>query len=198
MNETKPFWKTKTLEQMNDAEWESLCDGCGKCCLSKIDDSDNNRYFYTDIACHMLDTQSCRCKDYPNRKDFVPDCIQLTPQTVPEYSWMPYTCAYRLVSEGKDLYPWHPLISGDPETVHTAGISVRGKITRSDKDFDLHTMETLEVENSIIHWPWVTPEDYALATKSLELKRQKALLDQRKREENAAKKAKAKKAKKKK
>ncbi len=122
----EPFWATKTLAAMTPAEWESLCDGCGRCCLNKIEDSDNGDIYLTKVACRLLDIGTCRCRDYPNRKEFVPDCISLTLDEVQRISWLPPTCAYRLIDEGKLLAWWHPLVSGDPETVHAAGISVRG------------------------------------------------------------------------
>ena len=122
-----PFWKTKTLAQMSEQEWESLCDGCGKCCLMGLEDADTGEIHLTDVACKLLDGQSCKCSNYPNRKKLVPDCVKLTPKNVPRYKWIPKTCAYRLVSEGRDLYSWHPLVSGDPESVHRAKVSVRGR-----------------------------------------------------------------------
>ncbi len=122
------FWRTKTLEQMTPAEWEALCDGCGRCCLLKLEDEDTEEVWYTDVACRLFDDQTCRCGAYAIRKRLVPQCVRLTPASVRDSrDWMPRTCAYRLVAEGYDLYPWHPLISGDPETVHRAGVSVRGK-----------------------------------------------------------------------
>lgn len=125
--EPEPFWKTKTLAEMTPAEWESLCDGCGKCCLIGIEDEDSGQIYLTDVACKMLDGDTCRCKDYPNRKKVVPDCVKLTPKNVPRLNWIPKTCAYRLVAERRDLFDWHPLVSGDPESVHRANVSVRGK-----------------------------------------------------------------------
>lgn len=122
-----PFWKTKTLGEMTDAEWESLCDGCGKCCLVGLEDADTGEIYLTDVACKLLDGDTSRCKDYANRKKIVPDCVKLTPANVPTLHWIPKSCAYRLVAEGRDLYPWHPLISGDTEAVHAANVSVRGK-----------------------------------------------------------------------
>ncbi|MBT9444726.1 MAG: YcgN family cysteine cluster protein [Hyphomonadaceae bacterium] len=122
-----PFWKTKTLAEMNPQEWESLCDGCGKCCLIGLEDADTGEIYLTDVACKQLDSASCQCKDYANRKKIVPDCVRLTPKNVPRYKWIPKTCAYRLVSEGKELFWWHPLVSGDRSTVHQANVSVRGK-----------------------------------------------------------------------
>ncbi len=121
------FWKNKALAEMSEEEWESLCDGCGKCCLVGLEDEDTGEIYLTDVACKLLDGRTCRCKDYPNRKAFVPDCVKLTPENVPTLSWLPRTCAYRLVHEGRDLYPWHPLLTGDPESVHAANVSVRGK-----------------------------------------------------------------------
>ncbi len=130
----QPFWRTKSLEQMTKAEWESLCDGCGQCCLHKLQDEDTDEIYWTSVACTLLDDQSCRCRDYPDRRKTVPDCVFLTPQIVDEVDWLPVTCAYRLVAEGADLYWWHPLVSGSPETVHEAGVSVRGKVTAFDHD----------------------------------------------------------------
>lgn len=121
------FWETVPLDKMTTPEWEALCDGCGKCCLNKIEYEDSGEVDFTRIACRLLDGQSCRCTQYPIRHQFVPDCVQLTPATLNKIAyWLPKTCAYRLVKEGKPLESWHPLLSGDPESVHEAGISVRG------------------------------------------------------------------------
>ncbi len=132
--EKKPFWRTKTLEQLNRREWESLCDGCGQCCLHKLLDDDTDEIYWTSVACTLLDPDTGHCCDYPNRKKTVPDCVFLTPEIVDEVAWLPVTCAYRLVAEGADLYWWHPLVSGTQETVHEAGISVRGKVTAFDHE----------------------------------------------------------------
>ena len=111
-----PFWKTTPLGQMTRKQWESLCDGCGRCCLEKLRDADSNELFFTNVACKQLDLRNCRCKDYQNRKNIVPDCVQLTPRNVRRLDWLPETCAYRLVADGDDLHWWHPLVSGDPKT----------------------------------------------------------------------------------
>ena len=130
----EPFWKTKTLEQMTATEWESLCDGCGKCCLSKLEDEDTGDIYFTTVGCRLLDAQACRCRDYANRTALVSDCVRLTPQNVRTLSWLPSTCAYKLIAEGRDLYWWHHLISGSTDTVHQAGISVRGKVEALETD----------------------------------------------------------------
>ena len=114
-DDAAPFWKTRTLEEMSASEWESLCDGCGRCCLEKLEDEDSGRIYFTHIGCRLLDGQSCACKDYVNRSAKVPDCVRLTPQNVRGIAWLPPSCAYRLIAEGRDLYWWHPLVSGDPE-----------------------------------------------------------------------------------
>ncbi|WP_237154844.1 YcgN family cysteine cluster protein [Oryzibacter oryziterrae] len=142
-----PFWLAKTLDEMTDAEWESLCDGCARCCLNKLEDEETGIVVYTDIGCELLDGHTCRCRDYPNRAATVPDCIRLTPDEVRTLSWLPPTCAYRLVEERKDLYDWHPLKSGDPDSVHTAGISVRGKVV-DEKDWPLERWE-----ERVVTWP---------------------------------------------
>jgi uncharacterized protein len=122
------FWEHKTLEELGTEEWEALCDGCGRCCLLKIEDEDSGRLFYTNVVCEYHDSVRCRCTRYADRSLLVPDCIKVTPQVARTQAWLPDTCAYRLLAEGKPLYDWHPLLSGDPESVHTAGISVRNKV----------------------------------------------------------------------
>jgi uncharacterized protein len=121
------FWRTTTLTQMSRDQWESLCDGCGRCCLQKFQDAKTGKVTYTWISCYLLDTRTCRCTNYSHRTTLVPDCLVLTPPQIPRLRWLPYTCAYRRLSEGRELAAWHPLVSGDPESVHRAGISVRDK-----------------------------------------------------------------------
>jgi uncharacterized cysteine cluster protein YcgN (CxxCxxCC family) len=122
-----PFWETKRLEEMSASEWESLCDGCGLCCLVRFEDEDTGEIIPTRVHCRLFDPDSCTCSDYAHRKQHVPDCIKLTPGNVKELAWMPKSCGYRRVHEGRGLAAWHPLISGDPESVHRAGISVKGQ-----------------------------------------------------------------------
>lgn len=123
----KAFWENIPLEKMNPKEWEALCDGCGKCCLNKLEDPDSGEVAFTRVACRLLDDSTCRCAQYDIRKQFVPECVVLTPETLPNIAyWMPSTCAYRLLHEGKKLHAWHPLISGTAQTVHDAGQSVQG------------------------------------------------------------------------
>lgn len=127
MIEDRDFWRSKPLSAMNREEWEALCDGCGKCCLVKLEDQDTGEISFTDVACKLLDCSSCRCTDYENRVAHVPDCVKLSAKVVHELQWMPSTCAYRLLKEGKELFWWHPLVSGDPNSVHEAGVSVQGR-----------------------------------------------------------------------
>ena len=140
-----PFWRRKSLAEMSGEEWESLCDGCAKCCLHKLEDLDTGEIDYTEVACRLLDQATCRCTRYAARRRLVSDCVVLTPDKVDELGWLPPTCAYRLVSEGRDLPWWHPLVSGDGETVHAAGVSVRGRVV-SERDAG-------ELEEHIVHWP---------------------------------------------
>ena len=128
----KPFWQRKALDQMTPQEWESLCDGCGLCCLIRFEDEETGEVIPTRVACKLLDGDLCRCKDYPNRKRYVPDCIKLTPGNIDDLYWMPKSCAYRRLNEGKPLPRWHPLVTGDPESVHKAGVSVRGRTISED------------------------------------------------------------------
>ena len=123
----KPFW-TKPLARMTPGEWEQLCDGCGRCCVVKLEDEDTGAISYTDVACRLFDDSTCRCGNYALRAKLVSGCVVLTPATLPEVArWLPRSCAYRRLHEGRGLAAWHPLISGDPESVHRAGISMRGR-----------------------------------------------------------------------
>jgi uncharacterized cysteine cluster protein YcgN (CxxCxxCC family) len=147
-----PFWRRKTLAELTPDEWESLCDGCGRCCLNKLEDVDTGRVYYTDVGCRLLDGTTCRCKDYHHRREVVEDCVQLSPDNVAGLKWLPPTCAYRLVAHRRDLYWWHPLVSGDPDTVHAAGISVRGRVAISEEDLSVE-----EYEDRIVSWPGRVP-----------------------------------------
>jgi uncharacterized protein len=146
-----PFWKRLTLEEMSPVQWESLCDGCARCCLNKLEDWDTGEIAWTDVACRLLDDSTCRCTDYPNRSSRIPDCETLTPEKVRTLTWLPPTCAYHLVAEGRDLYWWHPLVSGDPDTVHYAGISVRHR-TLSEADVAVD-----RYEDHVVDWPGEDP-----------------------------------------
>jgi uncharacterized cysteine cluster protein YcgN (CxxCxxCC family) len=123
----RPFWERKTLAEMSRSEWESLCDGCGLCCVVRLEDEFTGEVVPTRVHCRLFDSERCRCTDYAHRKHYVPDCIKLTPHNIEQLDWMPKSCAYRRLNEGKPLPRWHPLITGDPESVHRAGVSVRGQ-----------------------------------------------------------------------
>ena len=129
----KPFWEAKSLEEMNQKEWESLCDGCAQCCLQKLEDMDTREVYVTQIVCGLLDLDTCQCTDYYNRSELVPTCVTMTPKNAREIKWMPTTCAYRVLSEGGTLPIWHPLISGRQETVIEADFSIKNKAI-SEKD----------------------------------------------------------------
>jgi len=140
------FWETVPLDDLSREEWELLCDGCGKCCLNKLEDEDTGEVALTRVACRLLDGESCRCSQYPIRHQFVPECIVLTPESlVKNMYWLPQTCAYRLRAEGRRLFDWHPLVSGDPDSVHRAGVSVRG-ITIPEFEVDEDDWEELIIE----------------------------------------------------
>ncbi len=139
-----PFWQEKTLQQMTMSEWESLCDGCGKCCLNKLIDEDTDELVFTNVACDLLNTKTCQCSDYGNRFQKEPDCLQITFDKIAEYDWLPSTCAYRLLAEGQTLPEWHPLITGSRSAMHQAGQSVRGKV--------IHEAHAGEWIDHIITW----------------------------------------------
>jgi uncharacterized cysteine cluster protein YcgN (CxxCxxCC family) len=147
-----PFWK-KPLTALTRAEWEQLCDGCGRCCLVKLEDEDTGAIHYTDVACRLLEAGTCRCRNYGRRRERVPDCVKLTPQNLKAIPWLPPTCAYRLRAEGRDLAWWHPLISGDPESVHRAGVSVRGRIGALEEE-----VAEDDLPDHIASWPARVPK----------------------------------------
>ncbi|MEM6374823.1 MAG: YcgN family cysteine cluster protein [Pseudomonadota bacterium] len=140
------FWERKRLEQMSPAEWEALCDGCGKCCLNKLEDEETGEVELTRVACRLFDDTNCRCGQYDIRDQIVPECISLSPATIGLHAyWLPSTCAYKLLHEGRQLYDWHPLITGDPESVHTARVSMRHKTVPefeiSEDEWENHLIE---------------------------------------------------------
>ncbi|MGM0450830.1 MAG: YcgN family cysteine cluster protein, partial [Pseudomonadota bacterium] len=147
-DETVPFWERKPLEAMSTAEWESLCDGCGRCCTHKLEDADTGDVYSTQVACRLLDCSSCLCSDYPNRLKEVPDCLQVTPAIARNSDWLPKSCAYRRIAEGRGLAWWHPLVSGSDTTVHTAGVSVQGRVLPEPivdpEDYEDHIVDWIQ------------------------------------------------------
>ena len=140
------FWETKKLDQMNKAEWEAVCDGCGKCCLNKLEDEDSGEVALTRVACRLLDNETCLCTQYPIRHQFVPECIVLTPKTLEDNMyWLPRTCGYRLLYEGRGLYDWHPLIAGNSTAIHEAGVTMQGRTVPEfevdEDDWEDHIIE---------------------------------------------------------
>jgi len=144
MNKKNNFWKSKTLKQMTNDEWESLCDGCGKCCLHKLEDIDTGEISVSNVSCMYLDLKTCRCKDYKYRQKNVKDCIKLTPETINKINWLPNTCSYKLVLNNDDLPDWHHLISGDKNTIHERGMSV--------KNYSINEKDIKDVNEYILDW----------------------------------------------
>ncbi|MCC6148182.1 MAG: YcgN family cysteine cluster protein [Anaerolineaceae bacterium] len=151
MNDKQPFWLSKKLDELSPQEWESLCDGCGICCLYKLEDEDTGEIFYTNIVCRLLDTGTCKCKDYEHRSQIVTTCLLLTPELVSRVKWLPATCAYRRVQEGKPLLWWHPLVSGNQNSVHDTGVSILGK-TIPESSAKLNNLEDF-----IVNWVDTNP-----------------------------------------
>lgn len=147
MGDPAPFWQRKPLTDLSHAEWESLCDGCGKCCLIKLEYEEDGGIEFTDIGCTLLDPETCRCRSYSDRRDHVPDCVQVTPNNITALAFMPPSCAYRLLAEGKELPVWHPLVSGDAETVHLAGMSARYRVISEDE------IDEEDIIDHIVQWP---------------------------------------------
>ena len=142
------WWDTTRLSDLSRDKWEQLCDHCGKCCLLKLEDEDSGDVYYTDIACHLVDENSCKCGDYENRQIVVPDCLRLTPENLEQVQWMPLSCAYRRIMEGRGLPKWHHLVCGDQEEIHCQGMSIRSKFVIESPDLD--------VEEHIVEWPLAT------------------------------------------
>lgn len=140
-----PWWEEKSLQEMSREEWEQICDHCGKCCLLKLEDEDDGTVYYTDVACSLVDSESCHCTDYLNRCVRVPDCLELTVGNLDQIQWMPPSCSYRTIKEGRSLPKWHHLVTGDKESIHQAGKSIKGKyIDESDVD---------DIEEHVVEWP---------------------------------------------
>ena len=142
----KPFWQTVKLADMSAAQWEAVCDGCAKCCLVKLQDENSGEIVFTDIVCNLLDQQSCRCTHYEERTKLVPECVKLTKDNLDKIDFMPPSCAYRLLHEGKDLPQWHPLVSGRADSVVEAGMSVKGRVI-AEMAFDGDS------EDRVVDWP---------------------------------------------
>lgn len=140
------FWHHKRLTEMSEAEWESLCDGCARCCMIKLEDEDTGEVHYTSLVCDLLDVDACRCTAYPRRHELVPDCIEFDADLAATLRWLPESCAYRRVAEGRGLADWHPLVSGRPESVHEAGISVRGRVAHASR------VPEEELTEHVIRW----------------------------------------------
>ena len=142
----QPFWKTKQLNDMSISEWESLCDGCGKCCVLKLEDIDTGHIHYTDVGCKLLDCESCKCLNYTERKKLVPDCIVLTAEGLDALHWMPKSCAYRLINEGHNLPDWHPLVTSIANSTQLSGNSVSGQVVTES------SVDETDMPNHIREW----------------------------------------------
>jgi uncharacterized cysteine cluster protein YcgN (CxxCxxCC family) len=151
--EKTPFWRGKALTEFSKAEWESLCDGCGRCCLVKLEDEDTGEIYYTDVGCRLFDRAKARCADYGHRSRRVKDCLRLDPDSAASLSWLPPTCAYRLLAHGEDLPHWHPLVSGDKDSVIAAGVSVLGRVAALEDEVPLEDML-----DHIVAWPGKVPK----------------------------------------
>ncbi len=141
-----PFWQVKNLDEMTEAEWELLCDGCGKCCLVKLEDEDTGEIYHTNVVCKLLDLEACECNNYQHRQYFVDDCLKLIPSNIGELTWLPNSCAYRVIARGEELPPWHHLVTGCREDVHNWGMSVRGWVSSESDVSDRH------MQDRIIQW----------------------------------------------
>ena len=145
---TGKWWLDKSLSQMSRSEWEQLCDHCGKCCLLKLEDEGSGDVYYTDVACYLVEEETCKCGNYQEREILVPDCLKLTPDNLEQVSWMPLSCAYRRIMEGRGLSEWHHLVCGDKEEIHRQGISIKNKYVCESKVED--------VEERVVEWPLLT------------------------------------------
>jgi len=147
MSNKQPWWEEKTLSEMSRTEWEQICDHCAKCCLHKLEDEEDGTVYYTDVACSLLDAENCNCTDYENRRTRVPDCLQLTVGNIDQIQWMPPSCSYRVLKEGRSLASWHHLVTGDDNSIHQEGKSIKGRyIDESKVDED-------DLEEHVVEWP---------------------------------------------
>lgn len=149
----EPFWRGRTLKDFSKSEWESLCDGCGRCCLVKLEDEDTGEIYFTDIGCRLLDVATARCADYGHRARRVKDCLKLDPENAAALKWLPPTCAYRLIADGQDLPDWHPLVSGRRDSVVEAGVSILGKVDTLETGLSVDELMT-----RIVSWPGKVPK----------------------------------------